>query len=164
MKLIIGVAALALVACATGGISTEESTSKEATVAQDLNGMKTIVSFKGNCKQFVVGDKHYNCSTIFYSAFRNGRVGFNIPIDDGAIMLSGEKDSQLNLTRYTLLVDSVRFGSGSISKAHSASGKCEMHVSPDGEYVLDLQCRASNGIEKIKLDFVGDRSPVDRIY
>lgn len=134
-----------------------------ASQAQLPDGVENMIVFKGHCKRFVVGKKSHHCDAVIYSQFQNGRVGFNVLTKTGAIMLSGGQDSQLDSGQYTLLIDTVRFSDGQINNQYNANGNCEMSFSPDGVYVQRFKCRASNGVEKITLDFVGGKTPVERM-
>jgi hypothetical protein len=131
--------------------------------AQSFDGVKYMVFFKGSCNQFLVGNASYECTSMVFASLQNGRATFNIPTANGALMLSGGKDSQLDSTRYTLLVDRVRYNDGTIHTEYSADGKCEMRVSADGVYVHEVKCQATNGVETIAIDFTGDGSPAERV-
>jgi hypothetical protein len=126
-------------------------------------GVESMVVMKGRCTTFSIGNAKYQCSSAVYSHFANGRTAFNIPTKTGVLMLSGGKDSQLDATRYKLIVDRVRFSDGKIQNQYDAKGDCQMRLSADGAYMHELACHASNGVEQINIVFVGDGSPVEQL-
>lgn len=121
---------------------------------------RTLASISGNCKRFVVGNKRHDCSQIIYSDFDNKRIAFNFFTGNGSIMLSGDQDSRLDSTSYKLLIDRIRYSNGDINTNYDASGYCEVISSKDQYYIRTITCRASNGVEKIFVDFNGDGTPV----
>ncbi|WP_116399499.1 hypothetical protein [Methylovirgula sp. 4M-Z18] len=131
--------------------------------AQDSLSGAVIVIAKGSCTRFTVSGQSYSCSAIIYSHFRNGRTGWQIPIPNGALMLSGGRDSQPDPTKYILQIDMLRFGRGDGSgQNYRVEGTCTASLSADGEYFYTLSCSAKGGAEDIQLEFKGDGSPVDR--
>lgn len=134
----------------------------------DLVGQESLkgavmVFAKGSCSHFVVSGQSYPCTAVVYSHFKNGRTAWQVPMPDGALMLAGGHDSQLDPTKYVLEIDRLRAGrSDGSSQPYPAHGKCIARLSADGAYLYSLSCRATNGIEDVELEFQGDGSPVDR--
>lgn len=130
--------------------------------ADSLKGA-VMVFAKGTCTRFVLSGESYSCNMVMYSHFRNGRTAWQVPMPDGALMLAGAQDSQLDPTRYVLQIDRLRAGrSDGSSQPYRANGKCTAKLSADGKYLYSLSCSATNGVEKVELEFQGDGSPVDR--
>lgn len=131
--------------------------------AQDSLKGAVMVFAKGTCTRFVLSGEQYSCRMLMYTHFRNGRTAWQVPMPDGALMLAGGQDSQLDPTRYVLQIDRLRAGrSDGSSKPYPAKGRCTAKLSADGKYLYSLSCSATNGIEKVELEFQGDGSPVDR--
>lgn len=134
----------------------------QVTAQKSLKGAVMVVA-KGACTHFVISGQRYPCTMVIYSHFKNGRTAWQVPMPDGALMLSGGHDSQLDPTKYVLQIDRLRAGrSNGSSQAYPARGQCVARLSEDGTYLYSLSCRATNGIEDVELDFQGDGSPVDR--
>lgn len=134
-------------------------------VAEAQDSLKGVVMVfaKGTCTHFVVSGESYSCAMVVYSHFRNGRTAWQVAMPHGALMLAGEQDSQLDSTRYVLQVDLLRAGrSDGSSQPYPARGTCSAKLSADGKYLYSLSCSATNGVEKVELEFQGDGSPVDR--
>jgi hypothetical protein len=132
-------------------------------VAQESLKGAVMVFAKGTCTRFVVSGQSYPCTSVIYTHFRNGRTAWQVPMADGALMLAGGRDSQLDPSKYVLQIDRLRVGrSDGSSQPYPASGKCVAMLSPDGSYLHSLSCSATNGIEGVELEFQGDGSPVDR--
>jgi hypothetical protein len=133
-----------------------------AKAQESLKGA-VMVFAKGACNHFVVSGQRYPCTAVIYSHFKNGRTTWQVPMPEGALMLSGGHDSQLDPTKYVLQIDRLRAGrSDGSSQPYPARGQCVARLSEDGRYLYSLSCRATNGIEDVELDFQGDGSPVDR--
>ena len=82
---------------------------------------------------------------------------------NGALMLAGGQDSQLDPKRYVLQIDRLRTGrADGTSQPYPAKGRCTARVSADGKYLYSLLCLATNGVEDVELDFRGGGAPVDR--
>jgi len=137
--------------------------SGERAIAQESLKGAVMVFAKGACTHFVVSGQNYPCTSVIYSHVKNGRTAWQVPMPDGALMLSGGQDSQLDPTKYVLQIDRLRAGrSDGSSQPYPAKGQCIARLSADGVYLYSLSCRATNGIEGVELDFQGDGSPVDR--
>jgi hypothetical protein len=122
-----------------------------------------MVFAKGTCTHFTVSGQSYSCKAVIYSHFKNGRTAWQVPMPEGALMLAGERDSQLDPTKYVLQIDKLRAGRGDgSSQPYPANGKCIARLSADGKYLHSLSCSATNGVEDVQLEFEGDGSPVDR--
>lgn len=122
-----------------------------------------MVFAKGTCTRFVISGKSYQCQSVIYSHFANGRTAWNVAMPEGALMLAGGRDSQLDPSRYILQIDKIRAGRGDgSSDPYPAKGRCTANLSADGAYLHSLSCKASNGLEDVELEFKGDGSPVDR--
>ena len=133
-----------------------------AKAQESLKGAVMVIA-KGACTHFVVSGQRYPCTAVIYSHFKNGRTAWQVPMPEGALMLSGGHDSQLDPTKYVLQIDRLRAGrSDGSSQPYPARGQCVARLSEDGTYLYSLSCRATNGIEDVELDFQGDGSPVDR--
>jgi len=133
------------------------------TPAAAQQGQTNMVGMKGACTKFVVGGQNYGCKGVVYMALPNGRITFSIGMPNGALTLSGSKDSQLDPTRYVLEIDTIRAGRGDgRSDGYKAKGRCTMRLSADGSYAHSLSCSATNGIEAVAVEFKGDGSKVDR--
>lgn len=132
-------------------------------VAQESLKGAVMVFAKGACTHFVISGRNYPCTAVVYSHFKNGRTAWQVPMPDGALMLSGAQDSQLDPSKYVLQIDRLRAGrSDGSSQPYPAKGKCIARLSGDGVYLYSLSCRATNGLENVELDFQGDASPGDR--
>ncbi|MCB8819378.1 hypothetical protein [Microvirga rosea] len=131
--------------------------------AQKLDGVKVMMHAAGSCSQFSIGAAKFTCKGFVYSSHANGRIAFTVPTGQGAITLSGSKDSQLEPTTYTLMIDTVRAGFQGGINNYDAKGSCTMRVSVDGKFVHSLKCRATNGIDSISLDFKGNGTPVEKM-
>jgi hypothetical protein len=132
-------------------------------VAQESLKGAVMVFAKGTCTHFVVSGQSYQCTSVVYTHFRNGRTAWQVPMPNSALMLAGGRDSQLDPTKYVLQIDRLRAGrSDGSSEPYPAHGKCVAMLSPDGNYLHSLSCSATNGIEGVELEFQGDGSPVDR--
>jgi hypothetical protein len=130
--------------------------------AQTTKGT-VLVFAKGSCTRFVVSGKSYPCQGVIYTQFPNGRIAWNVPMPEGALMLAGGRDSQIDPKRYVLQIDKIRAGrADGSSDGYPAKGRCTANLSSDGVYLHSLSCRASNGLEDVYLEFKGDGSPVDR--
>jgi hypothetical protein len=130
------------------------------TASRSFGHAKAQESLKG---AVVVSGQRYPCTAVIYSHFKNGRTAWQVPMPEGALMLSGGHDSQLDPTKYVLQIDRLRAGrSDRSSQPYPARGQCVARLSEDGTYLYSLSCRATNGIEDVELDFQGDGSPVDR--
>jgi hypothetical protein len=127
-------------------------------------GFDTMVMISGRSSKFQVGLRKEFCDVVVYSTHTNGRIGFNFPTKNGAIMLAGGKDSQLDSEHYVLIVDRIRFNDGHVDTAYDATGRCDMEGSKDGRFVRKLTCTATNGVEKIDVDFVGGKKPVKVVH
>lgn len=131
-------------------------------VAQSMKDTVTVFA-KGSCTRFVVSGKSYPCQAVIYTQFTNGRIAWTVPMPNGALTLSGGRDSQLDPKRYVLQIDKIRAGrSDGSSDPYPAKGRCTANLSLDGVYLHSLSCRASNGLEDVVLEFKGDGSPVER--
>lgn len=134
----------------------------QAAAQESLKGT-VMVFVKGTCTHFVISGDQYSCNALVYSHFRNGRTAWQVPMSNGALMLAGGQDSQLDPTKYVLQIDRLRAGrSDGSSQPYPAKGRCTARLSPDGSYLYSLSCRAMNGIESVDLQFEGDGSPVER--
>lgn len=131
--------------------------------AQEDPKQTVMVIAKGACIRFTIAGRKYRCDGVIYTHFSSGRTAWNIALPDGALMLSGATDSQLDPTRYILKIDRLRAarGDGS-SKAYPATGRCTARVSVDGSIMHSLSCRATNGIEPVVVDFKGNGEPISR--
>jgi len=131
--------------------------------AQDSLKGAVMVFAKGACTRFIVSGQSYPCTLVVYSHFKNGRVAWQVPMPEGALMLAGGQDSQLDPTRYVLRIDRLRAGrSDGSSQPYPAKGRCIARLSADGTYLYSLSCSATNGIEDVEVEFHGDGTPVDR--
>lgn len=137
----------------------DDTLSRESRLENNIS-IRTLAVIKGKCKRYVVGKRRYSCSEIVYMDFPNRRIAFNIPNETGSIMLSGQNDSRLDSTSYKLLIDRIRYSDGNIGTKYDASGYCEVLSSKDQVYIYEIKCRATNGVEKLSIEFVGDGSPV----
>lgn len=121
-----------------------------------------LATLKGACTKFVVSGQDYGCKAVLYMGLPNGRVTFTVAMPNGALTLSGGKDSQLDPTRYVLEIDTIRAGrSTGRSDGYKAKGRCTMHMAADGSQVDGLSCSASNGLEEVTLEFKGDGSKLE---
>lgn len=130
--------------------------------AQDNMRGAVMVFAKGNCTSLVVSGRSYSCNAVVYAHLKNGRTSWQVPMPDGALMLSGARDSQPEPSRYILQIDTLRLSQGSSGRA---TGTCTANLSADGVYLHSLSCSATSaqkGVETIQLEFKGDGSPVDR--
>ena len=122
-----------------------------------------MVFAKGTCAHFTVSGQSYPCRAVIYTKFTNGRVAWQVPMPEGALMLAGGQDSQLDPTRYVLKIDKLRAGrSDGSSQPYPAKGTCTAKLSADGVYLYSLSCTATNDVEDVQVEFKGDGSPVDR--
>ncbi len=80
-------------------------------------------------------------------------------------MLSGGSDSQLDPRRYILNVDRIRVGYGSgQSQAYPAKGRCVVLMAdPSGNHVRSITCDASNGTERVEVEFRGNGQKVKKL-
>ena len=62
--------------------------------AQDKMRGAVMVFAKGSCTSFIVSGRTYSCNAVVYSHLKNGRTAWQVPMPDGALMLSGARDSQ----------------------------------------------------------------------
>jgi len=134
-----------------------------AVCAQESLAGAIMVFAKGKCTTLSVSGEKYTCKAVVYSHFKNGRTAWQVAIPDGAIMLAGGRDSQLDPTRYVPQIDTLRAGRGDgSSQPYKAQGTCTAKLSADGVYLHSLSCSATNGIEDVQIEFFGDGTPVDR--
>lgn len=120
-----------------------------------------LVGAIGRCTTFTIGTASYGCTKLLYAHFPNGRTGFNIVTDRGAIMLSGGRDHQPDPTTYLLEIDTLRFGSADgRSREQRAAGECVARLSIGGAYLHSLSCRAVAGSMPVTVGFVGNGSKV----
>ncbi len=133
-----------------------------ATAQEDPKPTVMVIA-KGSCIRFKIGQRRYDCDGVIYMHFANGRIAWNLGLPEGALMLSGASDSQLDPTSYILMIDRMRAGRGDgSSTAYPATGRCTARVSVDGSLLHSLSCRASNGIERVEVEFKGNGEPISR--
>jgi hypothetical protein len=118
-------------------------------VAQESLKGAVMVFAKGTCTHFVISGHIYPCTSVIYTHFRNGRTAWQVPMPDGALMLAGGRDSQLDPSKYVLQIDRLRAGrSDGSSQPYPAQGKCIAMLSPDGTYLHSLSCTATSRLLK----------------
>jgi hypothetical protein len=79
-------------------------------VAQESLKGAVMVFAKGTCTHFVVSGQSYQCTSVVYTHFRNGRTAWQVPMPNSALMLAGGRDSQLDPMKYVLQIDRLRAG------------------------------------------------------
>lgn len=121
----------------------------------------TMVMQTGHCQTYSIAGENNDCQAMLYMMFyQTGRSAFNFATPNGALMLSGGRDSQLTLERYVLEIDTIRMTENDFTRNYDATGLCEMNVAADGSVVHTLVCSASTGLQDIEIVFRGDGSPV----
>lgn len=140
--------------------ATQAAPQKPAKAAAEPK-IKVIVSIPGSCTRFTINNAPETCSSVMYLHFPSGRSSFLVAHKNGTLAFSGGKDSQLVPTRYVLEVDAIRVTSGGADvQSYDATGRCTMESSVSGDYVHKVMCAASNGTERVSLDFHGNGSKV----
>jgi hypothetical protein len=129
-----------------------------------MPGVRDMVVVSGSCPRFTVSGISYPCKAAVYSHHRNGRTALQFDTPSGAIMLSGGSDSQVDPRRYILNVDTVRVAHSGQSRPYRARGRCVVTVTDaSGDYVRSISCAATNGTERIDVDFRGDGRKVEKV-
>jgi hypothetical protein len=137
--------------------------------AQPLDGVESMVVIGGSCPCFTVGGINYPCKVALYAHYANGRTGIQFDTPHGAIMFAGGSDSQIDPRRYILNVDRLRIGRmGAVGRPESqpypASGRCVVLLKDvSGDYVRSITCEASNGTERVKVEFLGDGKKIKKL-
>ena len=134
-----------------------------STGASAQDSINTMMFIDGRCERFTIGSVRHSCSSVVYATLTNRRITFSVPLPSGALTFSGSKESQLDLTRYTLLIDSLSTGDGKSTNQYMAKGECKMHLSADGDFVHSVNCTAKNDVENVVLMFKGNGSRVKRV-
>lgn len=86
----------------------------------------TMVLQKGDCPTYMIAGESNVCQAMLYMMFyQTGRSAFNFPTENGALMLSGGRDSQLTPERYVLEIDTIRITENEMTRNYDATGRCQ---------------------------------------
>jgi hypothetical protein len=130
-----------------------------ASDAYAQEGVRDIGSATGKCTTFSIGPTKSSCKGFMLMVFNNGRVSFNFGTPEGLVSLSGGRDSQMTAGTYSLEVDMIRIGGKDTPiRNYPSRGSCTMNMTDDAKYVHSVKCSATNGLERIVVNFRGDGS------